>query len=97
MSYQPKVYREHGGDILNVAEDGKILVKAGGRLHVNRAVSNVTTAGAGTYTAAHIEGGLITRDCAGGARTLPDTDLTHLQQVAAPTCAWQRRLSLCSR
>lgn len=35
----------------------------------NLSVANVTTAGAGTYTAAQVAGGIITRDPAGAART----------------------------
>lgn len=44
-------------------------VRAVGGVTPRISVTNVTTAGAATYTAAAIAGGVITRDPAGGART----------------------------
>lgn len=46
-----------------------------------RSVAAISTAGAGTYSAANIVGGLIDRDCAGADRT--DTTATAAQIVAA--------------
>lgn len=74
MSYSPKVYRKQGGSEMVVASGGKVTVDSGGRVVPNLTVTNVTTAGAGTYTAEAIAGGVITRDPAGGART--DTTAT---------------------
>lgn len=73
MTYQPKTYRRAGGDHQVIAN--------GGRLVRYLAVANVTTAGAGTYTAAQIAGGVITRDPAGGART--DTTDTATALITA--------------
>ncbi|HYE20972.1 MAG TPA: hypothetical protein VEA69_21175 [Tepidisphaeraceae bacterium] len=44
MSYQPKVYREQGGDKMIVASGGEIEVKSGGTLDV-QAGSTLTLAG----------------------------------------------------
>jgi len=68
-TYTPKVYRRQGGSALVVASGGKALIESGGHLHENRSVANVVTAGAETYSAAQIAGGIITRDPAGAART----------------------------
>jgi len=46
-----------------------------------RTVTSLATAGAGTYTAAHLLGGLIVRDCAGAGRT--DTTSTAALLVTA--------------
>lgn len=45
------------------------------------AAASIATAGAGTYTAAHVLGGIIVRDCAGASRT--DTLPTAAALVAA--------------
>lgn len=72
-NYAPKTYRREGGDHQVIGD--------GGRLIQNLTVSDITTAGAGTYTAAHIAGGVITRDPAGGART--DTTDTAAELIDA--------------
>jgi hypothetical protein len=81
MSYAPKVYRKQGGNEMVVASGGKVTIDAGGKVVPNLTLSNITTAGAGTYTAAHIAGGLITRDPNGAART--DTTDTAVAIIAA--------------
>lgn len=81
MTYQPKVYRKQGGDEMVVASGGKIRTDAGGRITSNLTVANVVTGGAGTYAAAAIAGGVITRDPAGAGRT--DTTDTAVAIIAA--------------
>lgn len=49
--------------------DGGIAVRGSARIREALTLTNITTVGAGTYTAAALVGGLITRDPAGGART----------------------------
>jgi hypothetical protein len=68
-SYAPKVYMKQGGDEQVVASGGQVNVESGGKVTKNLSVANITTAGAGTYTAAQLAGGVITRDPAGAART----------------------------
>jgi hypothetical protein len=58
-----------------------IRADAGGRINPNLTTTNLATAGAGTYTAAAIAGGLITRDPNGGGRT--DTTDTAVAIIAA--------------
>lgn len=60
-TYQPKAYHREGGNHLVVAR--------GGRFIPDLALTDVTTAGAATYTKEAIAGGVITRDPAGAART----------------------------
>ena len=81
VTYQPKVYRKQGGNEFVVKDGGKILVESGGHFHQNRSVATIATAGAGTYTAAQIAGGIIARDPAGSART--DTTDTAVALIAA--------------
>lgn len=65
-----------------IDDDGKDEVIKGSRFIDTRpAAAEVATAGAGTYTAAQILGGIILRDCAGGSRT--DTLPTAALLVAA--------------
>jgi hypothetical protein len=73
MTYQPAVHFRDGGNTL--------AAKTGGRINPFLSVTNLTTAGAGTYTAAAIAGGVITRDCNGGSRT--DTTATAAAIIAA--------------
>lgn len=63
MTYEPKVYHRQGGDQVVVDEAN------GGRILKNKTATAITTAGAETYTAAQIAGGLIDRDPAGAGRT----------------------------
>ena len=49
--------------------DGGLAVRAGARIREALTLTNITTVGAGTYTAAALVGGLITRDPTGGDRT----------------------------
>lgn len=87
MSYQTKVYREQGGDTLVVASGGTVRAEAGSRLLLRSrpveamSVTDVTTAGAATLTAAALAGGIITRDPNGAART--DTTDTAEAIIAA--------------
>ena len=46
MSYQPKTYREQGGDKFVVAEGGTIEIQSGGILIDSRSLGSVTVAGA---------------------------------------------------
>lgn len=80
-AYAPKVYRKQGGAEQVIASGGKLIVESGGNFHRNRTVTNLTTAGDLTYTAAQIAGGIITRDPNGGART--DTTDTAAAIIAA--------------
>lgn len=79
-TYAPKTYRKDGGNTHVIASGGKLLVENGGFIHRNTTASAIATAGAGTYTAAHLQGGIIARDPAGGART--DTTATALLIIA---------------
>jgi len=88
MSYTPKVYRKQGGAEMVVASGGAVTVEAGGALRVaastlvpSIAVTNIANAGAGTYSAEAIAGGLITRDPNGAGRT--DTTATAAAIIAA--------------
>ena len=53
----------------NVSVSAGGLRVAAGRINENMTLTNVTTAGAETYTAAQLAGGVITRDPTGAART----------------------------
>lgn len=81
MSYQPKVYRKQGGDELVVADGGRITAESGGRVVFTLSATAVATAGAGSYTAAAIAGGVIARDPAGAGRT--DTTDTAAAIISA--------------
>lgn len=82
-TYAPLTYRKRGGNEFVVASGGKINIESGGHLHENRSVANITTVGAGTYTAAQIAGGIITRDPAGAARTdTTDTAVALISTLA---------------
>lgn len=81
MSYEPKVYRKQGGNELVVAAAGKLTAESGGKIVPNLSVADITTVGAGTYTAAQLAGGIITRDPAGAART--DTTDTAAEIISA--------------
>jgi hypothetical protein len=59
--------------------DGGIAVRGGARIREGLSITDVTTAGAGTYTAAALVGGIITRDCAGGARTDTTATATEIE------------------
>jgi hypothetical protein len=74
MAYQTKVYRRQSGNAL-VAEH------PAGRVIVNAAVTNLTTAGDETYTSAQIAGVVITRDPNGAGRT--DTTDTAANLITA--------------
>lgn len=80
-SYGPKTYRRQGGNEFIIASGGKLLKENGGYLQENTTVTDITTAGAATYTAAQLAGGLITRDPNGAART--DTTDTAANLIAA--------------
>lgn len=69
LQHQSKVYRKQGSEELVVASGGKITAESGGKIVRNLDLTNVTTAGAATYAAAALAGGLITRDPAGANRT----------------------------
>ncbi|HKQ02642.1 MAG TPA: hypothetical protein VJ735_20155 [Actinomycetes bacterium] len=73
MTYQPKVYRKQGGN--------KLVVAAGGRITYTLTPTDLTTAGAETYTAAQLAGGIITRDPNGAGRT--DTTDTAANLISA--------------
>lgn len=53
--------------------------------------SNITTAGAGTYTAAHLANGLITRDCNGAGRTDTTDTAENIITSLALTANYQER------
>ena len=72
-THAPAVYKDAGGD--------RLVVGTGGRFIENLTPTNITTAGAGTYTANDIAGGLITRDPSGAGRT--DTTATAVAIIAA--------------
>lgn len=63
-----------GGAIIT---DGGVAIRGSARLRESMDLLNITTAGAGTLTAAGLVGGIITRDPAGGSRT--DTTATGAQ------------------
>jgi hypothetical protein len=48
--------------------DGGVAIRGGARLRESMTAASVVTAGAGTYTAAQLVGGIIVRDPAGAAR-----------------------------
>ena len=68
-TYGPKIYRKDGGNTEVIASGGVLAVESGGKVVPNLTVSNITTAGPETYTAAQIGGGVIARDPNGAART----------------------------
>lgn len=72
--FNTKVYQRQGGNAL-VAEQPT------GRVIHNLGLANITTAGAVTYSAAQVAGGVITRDPNGAART--DDTPTAVDLIAA--------------
>lgn len=52
-----------------IITDGGLAVRGSARIREALTLSNIATAGAGTYTAAQLVGGLITRDPTGASRT----------------------------
>lgn len=60
--------------------DGGLVVRGSSRIREAMTLSNITTAGAGTYTAAQLVGGIITRDPTGAGRT--DTTATGAELEA---------------
>lgn len=81
MSYQSKVYLKQGGAEQVVASGGKISVESGGKLVPALTPTVLGTAGAETYTAAQLGGGIIERDPNGAGRT--DTTDTAANLIAA--------------
>ena len=75
----------HAANLLTVA-GGNVQLRGSSQTVVDaKTTSNITTAGAGTYTAAQLTGGRITRDPSGAART--DTTDTAALIVAGVTGA----------
>ena len=70
----------HGANVLTLA-GGDLFLRGGNAVVTKHTTTNVTTAGAGTYTAAALYGGRITRDPTGAART--DTTGTAAAIVGA--------------
>jgi len=70
-----------GGDLQFLDQAGNVLfTMTKGGLLPRRSVTNITTVGAGTYTAAQLLTGIITRDPSGAART--DTTDTALALIS---------------
>lgn len=75
-----KVFHKQGGAELVIASGGRLKVETGGTLRPVMTITNLTTAGAETYTAAQLLGGIITRDPNGAGRT--DTTDTAANIIA---------------
>ncbi len=72
---------EYNGAIRRLQGGDQLALGNGHKFTRNFDVANITTAGAGTYTAAQIAGGIITRDPAGAGRT--DTTDTAANLISA--------------
>lgn len=68
---------------------------AGARIREGMTVSDITTAGAATYTAAQVAGGIITRDPAGAGRTDVMPDATDIIAAAAGNLDTDGQTLLC--